>query len=224
MIRVVIADDQHLVRAGFATLVDNEPDMAVAGQAATGAEAIAACRREPPDIVLMDIRMPDIDGIEATRVIASDRRLDRTRIIVLTTFSLDEYVVNAVRAGASAFLLKDTLPSDLLTAIRTVHQGDALLAPAVTRTVIEAAVATNGATTDATLIDALTARERDVVQRVAEGMNNAEVGAALHISPLTAKTHVSSALSKLGLRDRSQLVVIAYESGLVRPTGTKLQP
>jgi len=217
MIRVVVADDQQLVAAGFSTLIDHEPDLEIAAVAHTGVDAVEAVRAHRPDIALMDIRMPEMDGIEATRRIVADRTLADTRVMVLTTFSLDEYVVGALRAGASAFLLKDTAPVDLLTAIRTVHAGDALLSPAITRRLIEDHVVGSTAATTPDLLQPLTDREREVVAEVARGQRNDEIADVLHMSPLTAKTHVSRALQKLGLRDRAQLVIAAYESGLVVP-------
>ena len=217
MITVVLADDQALLRAGFRALVESEDDLSVVGEAATGTEAIDVVRRQRPDVVLMDIRMPELDGLEATRAIVDDPALTDTKVIILTTFDLDEYVFEAVRIGASGFLVKDTEPADLLTAIRSVNAGDALLSPGVTRRVIAEFASRSRGTADASALDALTDREREVVALVARGLNNDEIGAQLFMSPATAKTHVSRALIKLNARDRAQLVVLAYESGLVRP-------
>ncbi|NUP73279.1 MAG: response regulator transcription factor [Sinomonas sp.] len=234
MIRILIADDQALIRAGFRALLDAEPDMEVVGEAGTGAEAVAATRRLAPDVVLMDIRMPGGDGLDATRTIlaipsgvsqAGPAPRDAApgaagpRVVILTTFELDEYVTGAIRAGASGFLVKDTEPEDLVRAVRAVHEGDAMLSPSVTRRLLERIAAERPAARSAppTDIGLLTDREREVVALVGQGLNNAEIGDRLYITPLTAKTHVSRAMTKLGLRDRAQLVVLAYESGLVRP-------
>jgi DNA-binding NarL/FixJ family response regulator len=217
-VRVVIADDQALMRAGFTVLVDSAPDLEVVGEAATGVEALELTRTLRPDVVLMDIRMPDLDGIAATKEIAADPDLADVRILVLTTFDVDDYVYDALRAGASGFLLKDTDPNDLLDAIRVVAAGEALLAPTVTRRLIEKIAAQpggDGARSDQ--IDQLTEREAEVVALAAKGLNNAEIGEALFVSPATAKTHVSRAMIKLGARDRAQLVTMAYEAGLVVP-------
>lgn len=217
MIRVVLADDQALVRAGFHALLDAQDDIAVVGEAADGDEALAVTRRERPDIVLMDIRMPGTDGLAATRAIDADPALDAVRVVILTTFELDEYVFEALRSGASGFLVKDTEPVDLLRAVRAVAAGDALLSPGVTRRLIEAFTATTaGARTDVDL-DLLTNREREVVVLVAAGLSNDDIAERLFVSAATAKTHVNRAMTKLGARDRAQLVVLAYESGLVRP-------
>lgn len=217
-IRVLIADDQRLMRAGFAMLVDSAPDLEVVGQAETGLEAVEQATAREPDVVLMDIRMPDLDGIEATRRIVATEALRDVRVIVLTTFDVDDYVYEALRAGASGFLLKDTDPEDLLDAIRVVHAGEALLAPSVTRRL----VATIAASPDrdkvhADHLDVLTEREVEVVALVGKGLNNAEIAETLFVSPATAKTHVSRSMTKLGARDRAQLVTIAYETGLVVP-------
>ncbi|WP_406126693.1 response regulator [Streptomyces sp. NBC_00989] len=215
-IRVLLADDQTLVRAAFAMLVESARDMEVVGQAATGREAVALARTSRADLVLMDIRMPDLDGIEATRLIAADEDLTGVRILVLTTYDTDENVVEALRAGASGFLVKDTRPAELLDAIRTVAAGEALLSPGPTSRLIArflrgpAAPATGGP-------DCLSERERGVLALVARGLNNTEVAEALGLSPLTAKTHVSRIMGKLGARDRAQLVIVAYESGMVTP-------
>ncbi|WP_026415812.1 response regulator transcription factor [Actinomadura oligospora] len=217
MIRVLLADDQALVRAGFRALLAAQPDIEVVGEAGDGEEAIADARRLRPDVILMDIRMPGLDGLEATRRIASDERLGEVRIVILTTFELDEYVFEAVRGGASGFLVKDTEPVELIHAVRVVADGDALLSPSVTRRLIaEFATRTRPAHVSPRLND-LTDREREVLGLVGEGLSNEEIAARLVVSPATAKTHVSRAMVKLGARDRAQLVVHAYESGLVRP-------
>jgi DNA-binding NarL/FixJ family response regulator len=212
----VLADDQPMVRAGFRALLDSRADVEVVGEAATGAEAVAQVRALHPDVVVMDIRMPDMDGLEATRQIASDRALSDTRVLVLTTFELDEYVFGALRSGASGFLLKGGEPADLVQAIRVVADGDSLLAPSVTRRLIENYVSQPqpAATSEPDGLDELTPREREVLTLVAEGLNNAEIARILQLSPLTAKTHVSRILMKLGARDRVQLVVIAFQSGI----------
>jgi DNA-binding NarL/FixJ family response regulator len=217
-IRVLLADDQALVRAGFRALVDAEHDLEVVAEAADGEEAMAQARSHAPDVVLMDIRMPRRDGLEATAAITSDPALAGTRVLVLTTFELDEYVFGALRAGASGFLLKDVEPSDLLGAIRVVAGGEALLAPRITRRLIEAFASRPEATVqDEAALDELTAREREVLALVGNGLSNTEIAERLVLSPLTAKTHVSRLFMKLGVRDRAQLVVLAYETGLVIP-------
>ena len=221
MIDVVLADDQALVRAGFRALLRPQPDMQVVGEAEDGAAAVRLARETHPDVVLMDIRMPGHDGLTATRDIAADPQLSGVKVIVLTTFTDDSYVFDAVRFGASGFLVKDIEPADLVHAIRVVHRGDALLAPAVTRTLIEEfAVRAKPALADrklTALIGSLTEREREIVTHVAAGLSNDEIAQRLFVSPATAKTHVSRAMIKVGARDRAQLVVFAYESGLVRP-------
>jgi DNA-binding NarL/FixJ family response regulator len=222
-IGVVIADDQALVRGGFRVLVESVPDMHVVGEAGDGAEAVALARRLEPDVVLMDIRMPGVDGIEATRQIKEGKGAEAVKVLVLTTFDLDEYVYAALRAGASGFLLKDTSPENLLAAIRVVAAGDALLAPSVTRRLIGEFAARTASdrperperAASAAALATLTEREREVLVEVAHGLSNTEISALLHISPATAKTHVSRLLMKLSARDRAQLVVIAYETGLV---------
>ncbi|HMJ33382.1 MAG TPA: response regulator transcription factor [Baekduia sp.] len=218
--RVLVAEDQAIVRAGFRALLQSEADIEVVGEAATGVEAVSAARAVRPDLVLMDVRMPEMDGLEATRLITGDPALSATRVLVLTTFELDEYVFGALRAGASGFLLKGGEPTDLLGAIRVVASGESLLAPSVTRRLIEAYISAPAAAASPSFegLDELTAREREVLLLVATGLSNGEIAAALHLSPLTAKTHVSRILTKLRLRDRVQLVVMAYQSGLIRPS------
>lgn len=215
MIRVAVADDQMLVRAGFRALLDSEDDLEVVGEAATGTEAVALARRERPDVVLMDIRMPEGDGLWATEQIVRDTALNGTHIVIVTTFELDEYVAQAIRAGASGFLVKDTEPTELIRAVRVVAAGDALLSPGVTRRLLER-VAVGIRPPETAPLDALTEREREVLRLVAQGLTNTEIASALHLSPLTAKTHVSRIIAKLGARDRVHLVVVAYETGLVQ--------
>jgi DNA-binding NarL/FixJ family response regulator len=217
VIRVVLADDQGLVRAGLRALLDAEPDVEVVGEASDGDEAVTLARRLVPDVVLMDIRMPGVDGIDATRAIASDTRLAGVHIVILTTFDLDEYVFDGLRAGASGFLVKDTEPVDLLRAVRTVAAGDSLLSPRATRRLVEEYALRAKPTRHGRELDVLTEREREVVSHVAAGLSNEEIAEVLVISPATARTHVSRAMTKLGARDRAQLVVLAYETGLVRP-------
>jgi DNA-binding NarL/FixJ family response regulator len=219
-VRVAIADDQWLVRDGFRVQLGLAGDMAFAGEASTGEQAVALARREQPDVMLMDVRMPVLDGIEATRRITADPRTSGVRVLVLTTFDVDEYVFAALRAGASGFLLKDVTPEELLTAIRVVAAGEALLAPAATRHLVDAFVSgPSVGRPDAGLVGELTGREREVLRLVAQGLSNAEIAGRLVVSPATAKTHVSRILAKLGLRDRAQLVIAAYESGLIAPGG-----
>ncbi len=221
MITVELVDDQALVRAGFHALLDAEPDIAVVAEAADGESAIAQAREHRPQVVLMDIRMPRVDGLQATAEITGDPRLRDTRVVVLTTFELDEYVFGALRAGASGFLLKDVEPADLVRAVRVVADGEALLAPRLTRRLIEAFVTgapagdRPGTGPAREAVDRLTPRERDVLALVGCGRSNAEIAERLVLSPLTAKTHVARLFAKLGARDRAQLVVAAYESGLV---------
>ena len=218
MIRVLVADDQALVRGSFRLLVDTAPDLEVVGEAATGAEAVEIAAREKPDVLLMDIRMPEMDGIEATRRITASGPTADVRVLILTTFDLDEYVYAALRAGASGFLLKDTPPADLLAAIRVIAAGDALLAPAITRRLIaEFARRPEPGRQPAATLDSVTDREREVLTLIARGLSNAEIAQALHVTMATAKTHVGRLLAKLGARDRAQLVMVAYETGLVQP-------
>ncbi|WP_055489462.1 response regulator transcription factor [Streptomyces sp. TP-A0356] len=217
MIRVLLADDQSLVRAGFKALLDAQPDIEVAGEAADGEEALRGVSELRPDVVLMDIRMPLVDGLTATRRITGQPGLQGVKVVMLTTFELDEYVFEAIRSGASGFLVKDTEPDELLRAVRAVVEGDALLSPSVTRRLIsEFAARSKEPATVASLAE-LTEREREVMALVGIGLSNDEIARRLVVSPLTAKTHVSRTMVKLGARDRAQLVVLAYESGLVRP-------
>ncbi|MFG2670650.1 response regulator [Streptomyces sp. DT20] len=221
MIRVLLADDQTLVRAAFAMLVGSDPDMEVVGQAANGLEAVALARSERADLVVMDIRMPELDGIGATRRIAADEDLAGVKVLVLTTYDTDEHVVEALRAGASGFLVKDTRPADLLAAIKTVAAGEALLSPGPTARLIARVLSAPSAppASGPGGPEALTDRERQVLGLVARGLNNTEIAETLGLSPLTAKTHVSRIMGRLGARDRAQLVIIAYESGLVVAAG-----
>ena len=217
MIRVLLADDQALVRAGFRALIDAEPDLAVVGEASDGAQAVRLARQIRPDVILMDIRMPGMDGLAATREIAADPAFAGTRIVILTTFELDEYVFEALRSGAAGFLVKDTEPVELVRGVRAVAAGDALLSPSVTRRVIEQFALRAASPAPARELAALTDREREVTALVGAGLSNDEIARRLVVSPATAKTHVSRAMVKLGARDRAQLVVYAYEAGLVRP-------
>ncbi|WP_330456183.1 response regulator transcription factor [Streptomyces sp. NBC_00820] len=217
MIRVLLADDQSLVRAGFRALLDAQPDIEVTGEAADGEEALRRVRELRPDVVLMDIRMPVLDGLAATRRITGDAELGDVRVVMLTTFELDEYVFEAIRSGASGFLVKDTEPDELVRAVRAVVDGDALLSPGVTRRLIAEFAARSKEPAAAGSLARLTEREREVMALVGIGLSNEEIARRLVVSPLTAKTHVSRTMVKLGARDRAQLVVLAYESGLVRP-------
>jgi len=217
VIRVLVADDQAAVRGGFAALIDSEEDLEVSGEATNGREAVDLARRVFPHVVLMDIRMPVLDGLEATRLICSDPTLAATRVLVLTTFDLDEYVYRALRAGASGFLLKDSGPRELLNAIRVVATGDALIAPSITRRLIDEFAARRDPNEPPAAVAELTEREREILRLVARGLSNAEIAGRLVISPLTTKTHVSRILRKLDCRDRAQLVTLAYESRLVTP-------
>ncbi len=217
MIRILLADDQALVRAGFRALLDAQEGIEVVAEAEDGRRAVELARKTRPDVILMDIRMPALDGLDATRQITADERLQGVRIVILTTFELDEYVFDAIRAGASGFLVKDTKPSDLIEAVRVVADGDALLSPSVTRRLIgEFAVRAKQPPSSAVLQE-LTDREREVMTLVAAGLSNLEIAERLVVSVATAKTHVSRAMMKLGARDRAQLVVLSYETGLVRP-------
>ena len=217
MIRVVVVDDQAAVRGGFALILGADAQIEVVGQAADGVEALALARRLKPDVALMDVRMPRMDGIEATRHLISGTQTGDVRVLVLTTFDDDEYVYDALQAGASGFLLKDTEPADLVAAVKVVAAGDALLAPGVTRRLIERLVATDGRRDARISLPALTARETDVLTAVARGLSNVEIAAEMFVSYSTVKTHVSHLLAKLSARDRAQLVMLAYRSGLVRP-------
>lgn len=217
MIRVLLADDQHLVRAGFRALLEAEPGIDVVGEAATGREAVRLAAETRPDVVLMDIRMPDGDGLWATGEIVSDPALSGTHIVIVTTFELDDYVAQAITAGASGFLVKDTEPVDLIRAVRVVADGDALLSPGVTRRLLERVAGGMKPQPANDALDVLTEREREVLVLVGHGLSNGEIGERLFLSPLTAKTHVSRIMTKLDARDRVHLVVLAYESGLVQP-------
>jgi DNA-binding NarL/FixJ family response regulator len=217
LISVLVVDDQQLVRAGFRVLIESAPDLEVVGEASNGEEAVAAVASVRPDVVLMDVRMPVLDGIEATRRIFDLESNAGTKVIMLTTFDRDEYVHEALRAGASGFLLKDTPPNDLLEAIRVVAEGEALLAPTVTRRLIEDFVRAPRPATAPVSLEVLTEREREVLTLIAHGLSNGEIAERLVLSPATAKTHVSRIMTKLNARDRAQLVVMAYETGLVAP-------
>ena len=218
-IRVLIADDQALVRSGFRLVVETRPDLEVVGEAETGADAVTLARELEPDVILMDVRMPGLNGIEATRQIVAAG--SAARILVLTTFDLDEYVYEAVRAGASGFLLKDVRPGDLVDAVRLVAAGNALLGPTVTRRLLERFAADAPPATDDRAVARLTEREREILRLLAAGLSNAEIAEQLVLSEATVKTHVSSVLRKLGVRDRVQAVIVAYDSGLVRPGGAR---
>ncbi|MEU7761690.1 response regulator transcription factor [Micromonospora aurantiaca (nom. illeg.)] len=218
MIRVLIADDQALLRGSFRLLVDSTPGLTTVGEAGTGVEAVALAAEHRPDVVLMDVRMPEMDGIEATRRICGDRAIAGTRVVILTTFDLDEYVYGALRAGASGFLLKDTPPAELLAGIRVVAAGEGLLAPTVTRRLIdEFARRPEPARPLPRRLDGVTEREREVLMLIGRGLSNAELAEQLNLSRATVKTHVGRLLTKLAVRDRAQLVIVAYETGLVEP-------
>ncbi|MEO5841171.1 MAG: response regulator transcription factor [Acidimicrobiales bacterium] len=220
MIRVGVADDQALVRSGFCVLLRSEPDIEVVGEAANGVEAVQLAQREKPDVMLMDIRMPEMDGLEATRQITNAEATRATRVLILTTFDLDEYVFDALRAGASGFLLKDTQPVDLLTAVRVIADGEALLAPKITRRLIEEFARTSTPAVMASVpVASLTDRELEVLTAIAKGRSNAEIAEQLFMSHATAKTHVSHLLTKLNARDRAQLVMLAYEAGIATRGG-----
>jgi DNA-binding NarL/FixJ family response regulator len=216
-IRVLIVDDQALVRGGFHVLIDAAPDMTVVAEAENGLTAVTATHEHRPDVVLMDIRMPELDGIEACRQITGSADTRNTRILMLTTFDLDEYVFAALRAGASGFLLKDTSPEELLNAVRVIAGGEALLAPSATRHLIEEFARHPEHKPPSPALDVITEREQEVLIEIARGLSNTEIAATLHMSPATAKTHVSRLLAKLHARDRAQLVIVAYETGLVSP-------
>jgi DNA-binding NarL/FixJ family response regulator len=220
MIRVALADDHQLVRAGFRALLDSEPDIEVVAEASGGQELLARLRTQPVDVALLDIRMPDGDGLWTTEQISADPALSDVRVVIVTTFELDEYVARAIRAGASGFLVKDTEPTDLIRAVRVVAGGDALLSPGITRRLLEIAAGGLRVTPDPGMLRELTDREREVLRLVAHGLTNDEIAAELFLSPLTAKTHVSRIMQKLHARDRVQLVVLGYESGLITPGWT----
>ncbi|MGI5171360.1 response regulator [Spirillospora sp. CA-253888] len=217
MIRVLLVDDQPLLRSGFRALLDAEDDIEVVAEAADGAEGLALAREHLPDVALVDIQMPGVDGIEATARIVADPALARVHVVILTNYGFDEYVFDALRAGAAGFLVKDILPEDFLHAVRVAARGDALLAPSITRRLIDRYVAEQPRAATGTGLEELTNRERETVALVAQGLSNDEIADHMVISPLTAKTHVNRAMSKLRARDRAQLVVLAYESGLVTP-------
>ena len=217
MIRVGLADDQALVRSGFSALLGAEDDITVVGEAADGSAAVRLAAREKPDVMLMDIRMPGVDGLQATATIAADPALRDVRVIILTTFELDEYIFAALRAGASGFLVKDTGAAELIRAVRTVAEGEALLSPGVTRRLIAEFAARTRAARPARGLDDLTEREREVLTLIAAGLSNEEIAGRIYVSPSTVKTHAARAMMKLGARDRAQLVVYAYETGVVRP-------
>ena len=221
VIRVLLADDQGLVRAGFRALLDAQEDIEVVGEAGDGEEAVRLAIELKPDVVLMDIRMPGVDGLAATKRIAAEHGLDDVRVVILTTFGLDEYVFEAVRSGASGFLVKDTEPAELIQAVRVVANGEALLSPNITKRLIEEFAARTREVRPSRDLQQLTDREREVMALVATGLSNDEIAQRLFVSPATAKTHVSRAMVKLGARDRAQLVVFAYESGLVAPGRTE---
>jgi DNA-binding NarL/FixJ family response regulator len=220
MIRILLADDQALIRSGIRSLLDAEDDIEVVAEAADGRQAVELALEHRPDIVLLDIQMPVLDGVEATRQIVADERLDSVRVVILTNFGLDEYIFQALRAGASGFLLKDTEPTALLEALRVVMRGDAIMSPSVTSRLVSEFVARPPDALAATGMESLTNREREVVALVAHGLSNDEIAESMVLSPTTAKTHVSRAMIKLGARDRAQLVVFAYQAGLVSPRST----
>lgn len=217
MIRVLVADDQPLMRAGLKALLDARDDIEVVGEAADGAETVRLARTLVPDVALIDVRMPGTDGLEATRQIAADARLSAVRVVILTTFGLDEYLFEALQNGASGFLVKDTEPADVVSAVRVVANGDSLISPSLTRRLVAEFASRGKRPHDSRELEVLTEREREVLALVGEGLNNDEIGERLYMSPQTARTHVSRAMTKLGARDRTQLVVIAYETGLVQP-------
>ncbi|MEU0804228.1 response regulator transcription factor [Streptomyces sp. NPDC005970] len=220
MIRVLLVDDQPLIRSGFRALLDLEEDIEVVAEAADGQQALELAREHLPDVALIDIQMPGVDGIEATRRIAADPALAGVHVVILTNYGLDEYVFDALRAGAAGFLVKDIVPDDFLHAVRVAARGDALLAPSITRKLINRYVTTPLTTGVGTGLEELTSREREAVALVAQGLSNDEIAGRMVISPMTAKTHINRAMTKLRARDRAQLVVIAYESGLAAPRGS----
>jgi DNA-binding NarL/FixJ family response regulator len=222
VIRVLLADDQALIRSGIRSLLEAEDDIEVVAEAADGQQAVVLARQHQPDIALIDVQMPVLDGIEATRQIAEDKELGRVHVVILTNYGLDEYIFRALRYGASGFLLKDTEPAELLQALHVAVTGEALLSPAVTRRLISEFVARPPDALASAGMEALTNREREVVALAAHGLSNDEIAAAMVLSPTTAKTHISRAMTKLGARDRAQLVVFAYQSGLVSPRGPGL--
>lgn len=224
MIRVLLVDDQALIRSGIRSLLEAEDDIEVVGEASDGQQGVSLAREHRPDIALIDVQMPVLDGIEATRQIVADDRLSCVRVVILTNYGLDEYIFRALRAGASGFLLKDTEPAELLQALRVVMRGDTLLSPAVTRKLVSEFVARPPDARSSAGLETLTNREREVLALVAHGLSNDEIAAAMTLSPTTAKTHVSRAMTKLGARDRAQLVVFAYQSGLVRPRARTERP
>ncbi len=219
MIRLLLVDDQALIRAGLRVLLESAADIEVVAEATDGATAIEVLRSQQVDVVLMDIRMPIMDGLAATKIIMNDAELNETRVIMLTTFAEDEYIIEALRHGASGFLVKDSEPADLINAVRVVNQGEALLSPSVTRSLISTiASRSTSLSSNLSTLDILSDREREVLVLVGAGLNNTEIAEKLYLSPLTAKTHVSHIMAKLNVRDRTQLVVIAYETGLIRPS------
>ncbi|MDT0544132.1 MULTISPECIES: response regulator transcription factor [Streptomyces] len=220
MIRVLLVDDQPLIRSGFRALLDLEEDIEVVAEASDGQQALELAREHLPDVALIDIRMPGVDGIEATRRIAADPALAGVHVVILTNYGLDEYVFDALRAGAAGFLVKDIVPDDFLHAVRVAARGDALLAPSITRKLINRYVTTPLTTGVGTGLEELTSREREAVALVAQGLSNDEIAGRMVISPMTAKTHINRAMTKLRARDRAQLVVLAYESGLAAPRGS----
>jgi len=224
MIKVLLVDDQALIRSGIRSLLDAEDDIEVVGEAADGRQGVALARQLRPDISLIDVQMPVLDGIEATRQIVADDQLTSVRVVILTNYGLDEYIFRALRAGASGFLLKDTEPAELLQALRVVMRGDALLSPAVTRKLVSEFVARPPDARSPAGLETLTNREREVLALVAHGLSNDEIAAAMTLSPTTAKTHVSRAMTKLGARNRAQLVVFAYQTGLVQPRAAGGRP
>ncbi|HET7414801.1 MAG TPA: response regulator transcription factor [Arthrobacter sp.] len=219
MIRIVLVDDQEMVRTGLRTLAEHDGDITVVAEAGTGRSGLGAVRQFVPDVVLMDVRMPDMDGLKATEQMVADESLQNVRILILSTFDEDEHVFEAIRMGAAGYLLKDVTPTDLRNAIRTIAAGDSLLSPSITRKVMQSVAATRPVKADPRVWEVLTEREREVLAQIGRGLSNEEIASSLFISPATARTYVSRLLSKLNVRDRAQLVVLAYESGLVTPGG-----